>query len=142
MELVSASWRESPKGIVRVLGGRGREALRCRLRLFVFTTEHREGHEITEVATLHYPEDPKVEDTVSLLSLVTEVGALKRERNHYHLGVTKAGAHTGIEAGMHPDPRTSVHPSGRETDVPVRDPVSTEDNTHRSHVSRKKILWL
>ena len=140
MELVSASWRESPKGIVRVLGGRGREALRCRLRLFVFTTEQREGHEITEVANLHYPEDPKVEDNVPLLSLVTEVGALKRERNHYHLGVTKAGAHTGIEAGMHPDPRTSVHPSGRETDVPVRDPVSTEDSTHRSQASHMEAL--
>ena len=140
MELVSASWRESPKGIVRVLGGRGREALRCRLRLFVFTTEHREGHEITEVANLHYPEDPKVEDNVPLLALVTEVGALKRERNHYHLGVTKAGAHTGIEAGMRPDPRTSVHPSGRETDVPVRDPVSTEDSTHRSQASHTEVL--
>ena len=138
MELVSASRRESPKGIVRVLGGRGREALRCRLRLFVFTTEHREGHEITEVANLHYPEDPKVEDNVPLLSLVTEVGALKRERNHYHLGVTKAGAHTGIEAGMRPDPRTSVHSSGRETDVPIRDPVSTADSTRRSHANQGK----
>ena len=140
MELVSASRMGSPKGIVLVLGGRGREALRCRLRLFVFTTEHREGHEITEVANLHYPEDPKVEDNVPLLSLVTEVGALKGERNHYHVGVTKAGAHTGIEAGMRPDPRTSVHSSGRETDVPIRDPVSTADSTHRSHASREKTL--
>ena len=123
-----------------MLGGRGREALRCRLRLFVLSTEHRKGHEITEVANLHYPEDPKVEDNVPLLSLVTEVGALKRERNHYHLGVTKAGAHTGIEAGMHPDPRTSVHPSGRETDVPVRDPVSTEDSTRRSQASHMEVL--
>ena len=138
MELVSASRRESHKGIVRVLGGRGREALRCRLRLFVLSAEHREGHEITEVANLHYPEDPKVEDNVPLLSLVTEVGALKRERNHYHLGVTKAGAHTGIEAGMRPDPRTSVHSSGRETDVPIRDPVSTADSTRRSHASQGK----
>ena len=136
MELVSASWRESPKGIVRVLGGRGREALRCRLRLFVFTAEHREGREITEVADLHYPENPRVEDNVPLLSLVTEVGALKGERNHYHVGVTKAGAHMGIEAGMHPDPRTSVHSSGRETDVPVRVPVNTEGSTHRSHASQ------
>ena len=138
MGLVAASRRESPKGIVRVLGGRGREALRCRLRLFVLSTEHRKGHEITEVANLHYPEDPKVEDSVPLLSLVTEVGALKRERNHYHLGVTKAGAHTGIEAGMRPDPRTSVHSSGRETDVPIRDPVSTADSTHRSHANQER----
>ena len=121
-----------------MLGGRGREALRCRLRLFVLSAEHREGHEITEVANLHYPEDPKVEDNVPLLSLVTEVGALKRERNHYHLGVTKAGAHTGIEAGMRPDPRTSVHSSGRETDVPIRDPVSTADSTRRSHANQEK----
>ena len=62
-----------------MLGGRGREALRCRLRLFVLSAEHKEGYEITEVATLHYPEDPKVEDNVPLLSLVTEVGALKGE---------------------------------------------------------------
>ena len=123
-----------------MLGGRGREALRCRLRLFVFTAEHGEGHEITEVADLHYPENPRVEDNVPTLSLVTEVGALKGERNHYHVGVTKAGAHTGIEAGMHPDPRTSVHPSGRETDVPVRDPVSTEDSTHRSQASHVEVL--
>ena len=62
-----------------MLGGRGREALRFRLRLFVFTAEHREGHEITEVANLHYPEDPRVEDNVPPLSLVAKVGALKRE---------------------------------------------------------------
>ena len=121
-----------------MLGGRGRAALRCRLRLFVLSAEYKEGHEITEVATLHYPEDPRVEDNVPLLSLVTEVGALKRERNHYHLGVTKAGAHTGIEAGMRPDPRTSAHSSGRETDVPIRDPVSTADSTHRSHANQER----
>ena len=63
---------------------------------------------------------------------------LGRGINHYNLGVTKAGAHTGIEAGICPDPRTSVHSSGRETDVPIRDPVSTADSTHRSHANRRK----
>ena len=93
MELVSASWRESPKGIVRVLGGRGREALRCRLRLFVLSTEHREGCEITEVATLHYPEGPRVEDDVPPLSLVAKVGALKGEEPLQSRSHKGRGAH-------------------------------------------------
>ena len=67
---------------------------------------------------------------------------LGSRRNHYNLGVTKAGAHTGIEAGICPDPRTSVHPSGRETDVPVRDPVSTADSTHRSQASHGRSCYL
>ena len=39
---------------------------------------------------------------------------------------------------MRPDPRTSVHSSGRETDVPIRDPVSTADSTPRSHANQEK----
>ena len=62
-----------------MLGGRGREALRCRLRLFVLSTEHEEGYGIIEVATLHYLESPRVEDDVPPLSLVAKVGALKGE---------------------------------------------------------------
>ena len=60
-----------------MLGGRGREALRFGLRLFVFPAEHRVGYERTEVATLHFSEDPKVEEYVPLPSLVAEVRAPK-----------------------------------------------------------------
>ena len=80
--------------------------------------------------------------TVCRSCLSSQRWGLGRGRNHYNLGVTKAGAHTGIEAGRRPDPRTSVHPSGRETDVPVRDPVSTADSTHRSHASHGRSCYL
>mgnify|MGYP003326395190 CR=1 FL=1 len=67
--------------------------------------------------------------------LVARTGSLEEATTQVP-GVTKATVHTGLEAGMCSNPRTSVHPSGRETDVPVRDPVSTAHSTHRSHANR------
>ena len=122
-----------------MLGGRGREALRFGLRVFVFPPEHKVGYERTEVANLHFSRDPRVEK-YRAATVSRRRGEGSEGVNRYNLGVTKTGAHTGIEAGVCPNPRTSVHPSGRETDVPVRDPVSTEDSTHRSHASHGEIL--
>ena len=98
------------------------------------------GYGTTDVATFHYPEVPQSRKQRAAPVSRHKGGGSEGWRNQNILGVTKAGAHTGIEADICPGPRTSVHSSGRETDVPVRDPVSTAHSTHRSHANRNPVV--
>ena len=96
----------------------------------------------TDVAIFHYPEIPQSRKQCAAPASRHKGGDSEGRRSHYILGVTKAGAHTGIEADICPGPRTSVHSSGRETDVPVRDPVSTAHSTHRSYANRSPVVGM